>query len=88
MLIRLHIRAGEGDVFVAAGVEAVSRFMVGGSSDHTPNTQNHKFDDVAARKRGGATAGRPGTGGRRPSVSPTSTSRWVRRRRTSPRSKV
>ncbi len=43
------IRAGEGDVFVAAGVEAVSRFMVGGSSDHTPNTQNHKFDDAAAR---------------------------------------
>ena len=43
------VRAGEGDVFVAAGVEAVSRFMVGGSSDHTPNTQNHKFDDAAAR---------------------------------------
>jgi acetyl-CoA C-acetyltransferase len=43
------IKAGEGDVFIAAGVEAVSRFMVGGSSDHTPNTQNHKFDDAAAR---------------------------------------
>ncbi len=43
------VRAGEGDVFVAAGVEAVSRFMVGGSSDHTPNTQNHKFDPAAAR---------------------------------------
>ena len=37
------IKAGEGDVFIAAGVEAVSRFMVGGSSDHTPNTQNPKF---------------------------------------------
>ncbi len=43
------IKAGEGDVFIAAGVEAVSRFMVGGSSDHTPNTQNHKFDDAAVR---------------------------------------
>jgi acetyl-CoA C-acetyltransferase len=37
------IKAGEGDVFIAAGVEAVSRFMVGGSSDHTPNTTNPKF---------------------------------------------
>jgi acetyl-CoA C-acetyltransferase len=43
------VRAGEGDVFVAAGVEAVSRFMVGGSSHHTPNTQNHRFDDAMAR---------------------------------------
>ena len=34
-------------MFIAAGVEAVSRFMVGGSSDHTPNTQNPKFDDAA-----------------------------------------
>ena len=30
------------------GVEAVSRFMVGGSSDHTPNTQNH---EVRRRRR-------------------------------------
>ena len=43
------IKAGEGDVFIAAGVEAVSRFMVGGSSDHTPNTQNHRFDESAVR---------------------------------------
>ncbi len=43
------IRAGEGDVFIAAGVEAVSRFMVGGSSDHTPNTQNPKFEAAHAR---------------------------------------
>jgi len=43
------IKAGEGDVFIAAGVEAVSRFMVGGSSDHTPGTQNHKFDAAAER---------------------------------------
>src|SRR4051794_2046489 len=43
------IKAGEGDVFIAAGVEGVSRFMVGGSSDHTPGTQNHKFDGPAER---------------------------------------
>jgi acetyl-CoA C-acetyltransferase len=43
------IKAGEGDVFVAAGVEAVSRFMVGGSSDHTPNTQNPRFADAQQR---------------------------------------
>ena len=54
------VRAGEGDVFVAAGVEAVSRFMVGGSSDHTPNTQNHKFDDAAGRSAA-RTAGDQGT---------------------------
>ena len=43
------VRAGEGDAFVAAGVEAVSRFMVGGSSDHTPNTQNPTFQDAGLR---------------------------------------
>ena len=43
------IRAGEGDAFVAAGVEAVSRFMVGGSSDHTPGTQNPTFQDAGLR---------------------------------------
>jgi acetyl-CoA C-acetyltransferase len=48
------ITAGEGDVFIAAGVEAVSRFMVGGSSDHTPNTQNPKF--AAAHERSVARA--------------------------------
>ena len=43
------IKAGEGDVFIAAGVEAVSRFMVGGSSDHTPNTQNPRFSQAHER---------------------------------------
>jgi acetyl-CoA C-acetyltransferase len=43
------IKAGEGDVFIAAGVEAVSRFMVGGSSDHTPNTTNPKFAQAHER---------------------------------------
>jgi acetyl-CoA C-acetyltransferase len=43
------IRAGEGDAFVAAGVEAVSGFTRGGSSDHTPNTQNKKFEAAQLR---------------------------------------
>ncbi len=54
------IKAGEGDVFIAAGVEGVSRFMVGGSSDHTPGTQNHKFDGPAERTAARA-AGDQGT---------------------------
>ncbi len=54
------VKAGEGDVFIAAGVEGVSRFMVGGSSDHTPNTQNHKFDAPAERSAA-RTAGDQGT---------------------------
>ena len=42
------IRAGEGDVFVAAGVECVSRF-VKGSSDGLPGTTNPRFEDAQAR---------------------------------------
>ena len=45
----LHaIRAGEGEVFVSAGVETVSRFAKG-SSDSWPDTQNPLFADAAAR---------------------------------------
>jgi len=45
----LHaIRAGEGDVFVSAGVEAVSRFARG-SSDSWPETQNPRFDEARVR---------------------------------------
>ncbi len=40
------IKAGEGDVFISAGVETVSRF-VKGSSDTLPETQNPVFDDAA-----------------------------------------
>jgi acetyl-CoA C-acetyltransferase len=43
------IKAGEGDAFVAAGVEAVSGFTRGGSSDHTPNTQNPRFEGAQLR---------------------------------------
>jgi acetyl-CoA C-acetyltransferase len=44
------IRAGEGDVFVSAGVEMVSRFAKG-NSDSLPDTQNPKFDEAQDRTR-------------------------------------
>ncbi len=42
------IKAGEGDVFVSAGVEMVSSFARG-TSDHWPDTRNPRFDDAVAR---------------------------------------
>jgi acetyl-CoA C-acetyltransferase len=42
------IRAGEGDVFVSAGVECVSRFG-SGSSDSWPDTHNPVFAEAEAR---------------------------------------
>ncbi|SDN44732.1 acetyl-CoA C-acetyltransferase [Geodermatophilus sp. DSM 45219] len=42
------IKAGEGDVFVSAGVEMVSRF-VKGNSDSLPDSQNPAFADAQAR---------------------------------------
>ena len=42
------IKAGEGDVFISAGVETVSRFRKG-TSDHLPDTQNPLFGDAIAR---------------------------------------
>ena len=42
------IKAGEGDVFISAGVEMVSRFRKG-TSDHLPDTQNELFADAQAR---------------------------------------
>ena len=51
------IKAGEGDVFVAAGVEMVSRF-VKGNSDSLPDTMNPRFTEAGERteerSRGGA----------------------------------
>jgi acetyl-CoA C-acetyltransferase len=41
------IRAGEGDAFLSAGVETVSRFAQG-TSDSWPDTQNPRFADAAA----------------------------------------
>jgi acetyl-CoA C-acetyltransferase len=42
------IRAGEGDVFISAGVETVSRFTKG-NSDSLPDTKNPLFDNAIAR---------------------------------------
>lgn len=42
------IKAGEGDIFVSAGVETVSRFAKG-TSDHIPDTRNPLFADAGAR---------------------------------------
>ncbi|GAA3302889.1 acetyl-CoA C-acetyltransferase [Streptomyces cinereospinus] len=45
----LHaIKAGEGDVFISAGVETVSRFTKG-NSDSLPDTRNPLFADAEAR---------------------------------------
>jgi acetyl-CoA C-acetyltransferase len=53
------IRAGEGDVFVAAGVETVSRFVVGTSD--MPSCQNPRFEGAAARSAERAEGGSPWT---------------------------
>ena len=42
------IRAGEGDIFISAGVELVSRFTKG-NSDSLPDTMNPVFDEARAR---------------------------------------
>ncbi|WP_026423227.1 acetyl-CoA C-acetyltransferase [Actinokineospora inagensis] len=50
------IKAGEGDVFISAGVETVSRF-VNGSSDSWPNTHNPIFVEAEARTATAAQSG-------------------------------
>jgi acetyl-CoA C-acetyltransferase len=52
------IKAGEGDVFVSAGVECVSRFSKG-SSDSWPDTHNPLFAEAEARTGERAQAGAP-----------------------------
>ena len=55
------IRAGEGDVFIAAGVECVSRYAKG-NSDSLPDTHNPLFDEPATRSAARSDAGsRPWT---------------------------
>lgn len=51
------IKAGEGDVFISAGVETVSRFQFG-TSDHIPNTKNPKFEDAQKRTEDYAQGGK------------------------------
>ncbi|CAN5854316.1 acetyl-CoA C-acetyltransferase [soil metagenome] len=50
------IKAGEGDVFISAGVEAVSRFGVG-AADGAPNSNNPLFDEAQERTAAGAAGG-------------------------------
>jgi acetyl-CoA C-acetyltransferase len=53
----LHaIRSGEGDAFISAGVECVSRFA-NGSSDSWPDTHNPVFADAEARTQRAAEGG-------------------------------
>jgi acetyl-CoA C-acetyltransferase len=53
------IKAGEGDLFVSAGVETVSRYGKG-NSDSWPDTRNPEFDDAVARTAGTAEHGSGG----------------------------
>jgi acetyl-CoA C-acetyltransferase len=53
------IKAGEGDVFISAGVETVSRH-VKGSSDSLPDTMNPLFADAGARTATAAQGGAEG----------------------------
>ena len=50
------IKAGEGDVFISAGVETVSRFVAGNSDSH-PDTMNPLFAAAAQRSEGLTEAG-------------------------------
>jgi acetyl-CoA C-acetyltransferase len=52
------IKAGEGDAFIAAGVEMVSRF-VKGNSDSLPDTENSAFEPAKARSAERSTGGAP-----------------------------
>src|SRR5271156_1671532 len=52
------IKAGEGDVFISAGVECVSRFAKG-SSDSLPDTTNPTYADAQARTTAREQAGAP-----------------------------
>ena len=65
------IKAGEGDIYISAGVETVSRFSKG-SSDGMPDTKNPVFADAEARAqemgKGGFTWNDPRTDGKIPDV--------------------
>jgi acetyl-CoA C-acetyltransferase len=50
------IKAGEGDAFISAGVECVSRYAKG-AADYLPDTMNPRFDDALARTAERAEAG-------------------------------
>lgn len=54
------IRAGEGDAFIVAGVETVSRYGAG-RADQMPDTKNPLFDEAVARTASQALTGEPWT---------------------------
>ncbi len=58
------IKAGEGDVFVAGGVETVSRFAYGAADSGAPN---EKFREARARTKERTEGGKP-SGRRRPGL--------------------
>jgi acetyl-CoA C-acetyltransferase len=55
------IRAGEGDAYISAGVECVSRFTKG-SSDSLPDTRNPVFADAQGRTEQASTGEAQGSG--------------------------
>lgn len=66
----LHaIKAGEGDVFISAGVETVSRFVTG-SSDSLPDTHNPLYAGAAERIQELVQAGRAWTDPRQAGLVP------------------
>ncbi|WP_305094265.1 acetyl-CoA C-acetyltransferase [Prescottella sp. R16] len=54
------IRAGEGDVYISAGVESVSSFKTG-NADGWPDTKNPRYDEAQARSAKLAEGGIPWT---------------------------
>jgi acetyl-CoA C-acetyltransferase len=52
------VAAGEGDVFVAGGVESITHFA-SGAADEMPGTHNPRFDEASARTAERAQGGAP-----------------------------
>ena len=75
------IKAGEGDAFISAGVETVSRF-VKGSSDSWPDTKNPVFDEARSVPSPRPPVPTSGTTPAATGICRTSTSRWARPPRT------
>ena len=77
------IKAGEGDVFISAGVETVSRFGVGRGRRRSQQQERAVRRGAGAHRQAGRGRRRSGTTRATTATSPTSTSRWARPPRTS-----
>ncbi|EUA50547.1 thiolase, N-terminal domain protein [Mycobacterium xenopi 3993] len=75
------IKAGEGDAFISAGVETVSRFGKG-TSDSWPDTKNPIFAEAQQRTAAAAECADEWHDPRADGHCQTSTSRWARPRKT------